>query len=82
MNNIISFMHCKKCLEELPEDTSPRNWAMLEIGWTVKGFQVWCKRHEENVIHLDFEGQKHPIAQEGPEDLEVFFARQKRQKTE
>lgn len=54
------YFHCKKCLEELPLDTSPREWAQLEIGYTPIGLQVWCRRHECNVVHVDFEGAKHP----------------------
>lgn len=59
-NEIGMYLHCKQCLVELPPDTSPREWAQLEVGWTKAGIQVWCKRHELNVIHMDFEGQKHP----------------------
>ena len=59
-NQIVSFMHCGKCLEEKPSSLSPREWAQLEVGWTKQGLQVWCKRHECNVLHVDFEGQKHP----------------------
>jgi hypothetical protein len=54
------FMHCSQCLDEKPGDISPRDFAMLEIGWTALGFQVWCKRHGCNVCHVDFEGHKHP----------------------
>lgn len=60
-NMIVSFFHCKKCMMELPQGMSPREWAQLEVGWTVKGFQVWCKRHDENVINMDFEGMGHPV---------------------
>lgn len=59
-NSIKLFFHCRQCLEELPPNTTPREWGRLECGWTVQGFQVWCKRHECNVIHVDFEGIKHP----------------------
>lgn len=59
-NEILMFFHCELCIKELPPDTSPREWAQLEVGWTKLGFQVWCKRHESNVCHIDFEGQKHP----------------------
>jgi len=59
-NNIVAFMHCGKCIEELPKGQSPREWAQLEVGWTKPGLQVWCKRHEANVMHIDFEGTKHP----------------------
>ena len=57
-NKIEMFFHCRKCLNELPPDTSPREFAALEVGWTKAGLQVWCKRHEENVVALDFLGQK------------------------
>ncbi len=59
-NSIVSFMHCSRCLDEIPEGVSPREWAQLEAGWTNPGFQVWCKRHELNILHVDFEGVKHP----------------------
>lgn len=57
-NLIDQFFHCKKCLKEKPNDISPRDWIRNEVGWTVKGFQVWYVRHEENIINLDFKGQK------------------------
>ena len=55
-NNITMFLHCKKCLQEKPPGISPRDYAQLEIGFTHPGFQVWCRRHEVNVIDVDFEG--------------------------
>ena len=54
------FFHCRRCLDEMPPGTSPQDWAQLEAGWTEFGLQVWCRRHEMNVIHIDFEGQQHP----------------------
>ena len=44
-----------------PADVSPREWAQLEIGFTELGLQVWCKRCEVNVVHVDFEGCQHPV---------------------
>lgn len=61
-NEIGSFIHCKKCLSELPPDESPASWARLSVGWTKLGLQVWCERHDINVIHLDFQGQKVSVA--------------------
>jgi len=59
--NIVQFMHCSLCIKEgIPKDESPQTWSRLSVGWTVEGFQVWCNRHESNVIHVDFEGIKHP----------------------
>jgi hypothetical protein len=39
---------------------NPAEHARLEAGWTALGFQVWCRRHDVNVIHVDFEGAQHP----------------------
>jgi len=57
-NKIVAFMHCGKCLNEMPSGVSPKTWAQLEVGWTKLGLQVWCKRHDLNVMNLDFLGQK------------------------
>lgn len=61
---IFAFIHCGRCLKELQAGEagtlSPREYASLEIGWTKQGLQVWCSRHEMNVMHVHFEGCKHP----------------------
>lgn len=59
-NHITAFFHCIRCIDERPAGVSPRDWGQLEVGWTPRGLQVWCKRHELNVLHVDFEGVKHP----------------------
>lgn len=59
-NEIKMFFHCTKCLENKPAGVSPQEWVRLEAGWTPLGFQVWCVRHGVNIIHVDFQGQKHP----------------------
>jgi len=65
-NNIHMFMHCRHCLQDFKDmapgtdGESPSTYSQLEIGWTLLGIQVWCRRHECNVMHVDFEGQKHP----------------------
>jgi len=70
-NHIGEFFHCKECLKELPEGQSPQDYARLSMGWTQPGFQVWCNRHNINVIHVHFEGVKHPadISKVGDFDL-------------
>jgi len=60
-NNINAFIHCKLCLDEFYSqvqfrDISPREYAQIEVGWTKPGFQIWCKRHEVNVMDVDFGG--------------------------
>jgi hypothetical protein len=59
-NHIKLFFHCAQCMEDKPANISPRDWAQIEAGWTDHGLQVWCKRHETNILHIDFEGQQHP----------------------
>lgn len=60
-NEIFSFTHCLKCLAEIPEGESPQSYSRLEVGFTLTGFQVWCLRHDCNVLHIDFEGRQHPF---------------------
>lgn len=63
---IDAYMHCGRCIEEWKGDaegtagTSPASYARLSVGWTSVGLQVWCQRHECNVLHVHFEGQQHP----------------------
>jgi hypothetical protein len=51
--SIQMYMHCGQCLEESKKPN-------VECGWTKWGFQVWCKNHDFNICHVDFEGHKHP----------------------
>ena len=37
---------------------SHKSYSRFEVGWTKQGFQVWCTRHNTNVIHIDFDGQQ------------------------
>ena len=48
------FIHCSKCIEEKPSYLTPRDYSMVEVGRTSIGLQVWCIRHEESIVHLDF----------------------------
>jgi hypothetical protein len=63
-NCILLYYHCRQCIDELPPGISPANWSRLSVGFTGIGVQVWCNRHECNIVHIDFEGQQHP-ANEG-----------------
>lgn len=66
LNEIKAFIHCGLCLAEWKGSTkissklSPRDYSKLEAGWTKLGLQLWCKRHECNIMHIDFEGIAHP----------------------
>lgn len=59
-NEIKMFFHCANCFGDMPDGTSPSEWSSLEAGWTELGLQVRCKRCDLNIIHIDFEGHKHP----------------------
>ena len=55
LNEIVRFMGCGRCLDELPEGESLADYARLSTGFTEAGLQIWCYRHDCNVINLDFE---------------------------
>jgi hypothetical protein len=43
-----------------PPNKAPREWVQIEAGFTPLGIQVWCRRCEANIVHVDFEGMRHP----------------------
>ena len=63
-HEIVMYLHCGLCLEEWKagkaKGMSPSDYQRNEVGWTKRGIQVWCKRHDCNVLHMDFENIKHP----------------------
>ena len=68
-NNIDTFLHCESCYSELKNAKTEEDFSLIgavagesqmsysrfEVGWTNQGFQVWCTRHNHNVIHIDFD---------------------------
>ena len=58
--NIEVYMYCRQCLKELPVGMEPGQYARVEVGWTSWGMQVWCRRHNTNILHVNFQGQQHP----------------------
>lgn len=60
-NEIQLYLHCARCLAELPgSGESAESYSRLNVGWTAIGLQVWCRRHNANIVHIDFEGHQHP----------------------
>jgi hypothetical protein len=57
---IKQFFHCGRCVKDKPPGISYKAYACFEVGWTEFGLQVWCARHNANVVHIDFEGNQHP----------------------
>jgi hypothetical protein len=54
-----AYIHCGKCLRDIPAGVSPAEYARTEAGWTPRGLQLWCRRHDLNIMHVDFEGHRH-----------------------
>ena len=50
---IVAHMHCGQCMDEMPAGESPQSWARRDIGFTESGVQVWCLRHDRNIITID-----------------------------
>lgn len=61
-NEIGAFCHCVNCLLDRPDDISPADWGRLEVGFTLIGLQLWCRRCDKNVLSIDFEGVRHPAS--------------------
>ena len=69
-NEIENLIQCSFCVAELPEEFDedvpeyskihPQEYQKLLVGFTENGLQVWCMRHDCNVLNIDFEGIKHP----------------------
>ena len=49
-----AYLQCKLCLAELPDGISPSDFARQEVALTDVGIQVWCKRHECNIVQISF----------------------------
>ena len=59
-NEILQYVHCGQCAKEKPNNMSMKEYGNYELGWTPDGLQMWCIRHDCNVMHVDFQGQRHP----------------------
>ena len=68
-NNNISSLHyllnqikepivCVKCADEFSKGStdykSLQSYSNLDVGYTDRGLQIWCRRHEVNVCHFKF----------------------------
>ena len=62
-NGIEQNIICSKCETEFllgsTDSRSLQDYSRLDIGFTSIGVQVWCRRHDANVVHIDFADQKH-----------------------
>lgn len=47
------WLHCDKCLKELPAGQSPAEYSKLGVGIADSGEAVvWCNRHNCGVVRL------------------------------
>jgi len=54
-NSIELYFHCQLCVldDDITQD--------IEVGLTDMGLQIWCRIHDCNVVHIDFENYPHPM---------------------
>ncbi len=53
-NQIVGYMNCGFCQDELPDDLSPEEYSWVQAGVTADGhIQVWCIRHSATVAIFD-----------------------------
>lgn len=54
---------CSACEEEFmaggTDAASLSDYSRLDAGFSDHGVQVWCRRHDRNVCHVDFDGHVH-----------------------
>ena len=64
LDEVTLFFQCALCFQEWQNHEavgeSMATYGRLQMGWTALGIQVWCRRHDCNVAHIDFEGMQHP----------------------
>lgn len=51
-------LECKRCTESCPAGTPLQDYVRVSVGLTPYGLQVWCARHQANIVHIDFRGQR------------------------
>ena len=53
---------CTKCSDEFVRGStdakSLQEYTKVDVGFSDRGFQIWCRRHELNICHFNFEGLK------------------------
>ena len=61
LNQIKEPIICAACMDEfskgLSDAASLRDFMRMDIGFTTRGLQVWCQRHDRNIVEINFDGQ-------------------------
>ena len=62
LNQIKETIVCVKCSDEFMTGSTDANslqdYSKIDAGFTERGLQLWCQRHQVNICHIDFEGKK------------------------
>jgi hypothetical protein len=62
LNQIKETIVCVKCSDEFmtgsTDAKSLQDYSKIDAGFTDRGIQLWCQRHQINVCHIDFEVKK------------------------
>ena len=53
-NKITAYIHCSKCINQMPVGTAPMDWSRTQAGFTLDHtLQVWCNRCDELVVEVN-----------------------------
>ena len=62
LNQIKEPIVCVKCSNELSQGLtdakSIQDYSRVDVGFTDRGLQIWCQRHQVNICHINFQGNK------------------------
>ena len=62
LNHIKEPVVCAACADEFAKGHSDaaslRDFMRIDVGFTDKGIQIWCQRHDANICVIDFEGAR------------------------
>jgi len=62
LNQIKETIVCVKCSDEFmtgsTDAKSLQDYSKIDAGFTERGLQLWCQRHQVNICHIDLEGKK------------------------
>ncbi len=58
LNQIKEPIVCVKCSDEFmagsTDSKSLQDYSKIDVGFTERGLQIWCQRHEINICHINF----------------------------
>ena len=61
-NQIKEPIVCVKCSDELAQGLtdakSIQDYSRIDVGFTNRGLQIWCQRHQLNICHINFDGSE------------------------